>query len=134
MGILSWFGLEAQCESDPVALDDSNFRKEVLESNVPVVVDVWSDSCVPCRALVPTIRKLACKYEGKIKVGQLNVERGHKSVAALGVSGTPTVLFFKKGKVVERVVGLRGQHYYEEIIDTDLLELPPAEEQAAQLN
>lgn len=134
MGILSWLGMESQCEADPVALDDSNFRKEVLESNVPVVVDVWSDGCVPCRALVPTVRKLACKYEGKVKVAQLNVQRGQRSAAALGVSGTPTMLFFKRGKVVERVVGMRGQHYYEEIIDTDLLEQPSAEEQAAQAN
>ncbi len=134
MGILSWLGMESQCEADPVALDDSNFRKEVLESDVPVVVDVWSDGCVPCRALVPTVRKLACKYEGKVKVAQLNVQRGQRSAAALGVSGTPTMLFFKRGKVVERVVGMRGQHYYEEIIDTDLLEQPSAEEPAAQAN
>ena len=134
MGILSWLGMESQCEADPVALDDSNFRKEVLESDVPVVVDVWSDGCVPCRALVPTVRKLACKYEGKVKVAQLNVQRGQHAAAALGVSGTPTMLFFKRGKVVERVVGMRGQHYYEEIIDTDLLEQPSPEEQAAQAN
>jgi thioredoxin 1 len=134
MGILKWLGLEAECEADPVALNDENFRKEVLESDVPVVVDIWSDGCMPCRALVPTIRKLACKYQGKVKVAQLNVEQGQRSVASLGVTGTPTVLFFKQGKIVERVAGLRGQHYYQEVVETDLLELPPPEEQAAQAN
>jgi len=121
MGILRWLGLEPECEKDPVELDDSNFRREVLESDVPVVVDVWSDGCMPCRALVPTIRRLACKYEGKVKVAQLNVQRGLRAVSSLGVSGTPTVLFFKDGREVERVVGIRGQHYFEEIIQTDLL-------------
>jgi|YNPNPStandDraft_1061719.scaffolds.fasta_scaffold05730_1 thioredoxin 1 len=127
MGILSWLGLEPECEKDPVELDDSNFRKEVLKSEVPVVVDVWSDGCMPCRALVPTIRKLACKYEGKVKVAQLNVQRGLQAVSSLGVSGTPTVLFFKDGREVERVVGIRGQHYFEEIIETDLLGRSPEE-------
>ncbi|MBN1771385.1 MAG: thiol reductase thioredoxin [Deltaproteobacteria bacterium] len=128
---MSWLGLEAQPEADPVALDDANFRKEVLESDLPVLVDIWSDGCMPCRTLVPTIRRLASKYEGKVKVGQLNVRLGYQSVSELGVSGTPTVLFFKRGKVVERVVGIRGQHYYEEVIETDLLEPPAPEDGAA---
>jgi len=133
MGLLKWLGLD-QCEKDPVALDDENFRKEVLESEIPVVVDVWSDSCMPCRALAPTIKKLACKYDGKVKVAQLNVSAGPRSVGGLGVQGTPTVLFFKKGKIVERVVGIRGQHYFEEIIETDLLEPAAAEKPAAAAN
>jgi thioredoxin 1 len=124
MGLLGWLGFDGGCEREPVELTDENFRKEVLESDIPVVVDVWSDGCQPCRALVPTIMKLACKYEGKVKVAQLNVEAGPRSVQGMGVRGTPTVLFFKGGKVVERVVGMRGQHYYEEVIETDLLERP----------
>jgi thioredoxin 1 len=121
MGLMKWLGLD-QCEKAPVELNDSNFRKEVLES----------DGCQPCRALAPTIMKLACKYDGKVKVAQLNVAAGPRSVAGLEVQGTPTVLFLKKGKVLERVVGIRGQHYFEEIIDTDLLELTPPEPAAAQ--
>jgi thioredoxin 1 len=131
MGLMKWLGLD-QCEKAPVELNDSNFRKEVLESEIPVVIDVWSDGCQPCRALAPTIMKLACKYDGKVKVAQLNVAAGPRSVAGLEVQGTPTVLFLKKGKVLERVVGIRGQHYFEEIIDTDLLELTPPEPAAAQ--
>ena len=121
MGLLNWLGFDGGCEQDPVALDDKNFVEEVRRSKIPVVVDVWSDSCQPCLALVPTIKRLACKYDGKIKVAQLHVGRGPKTVGKLGVRGTPTVLFFKNGAVVERVVGARGQHYYEEIIEEDLL-------------
>lgn len=127
MGLMSWLGLAGECESEPVALNDDNFVAEVRRSDVPVLVDVWSNGCQPCMHLVPTIKKLACKYEGRIKVAQLNVGAAPRTVQKLGVRGTPTVLFFKKGAVVERVVGVRGQHYYEEVIEEDLLDAPRAE-------
>lgn len=121
MGLLSWLGFDGACEKEPISLNDSNFVQEVRNSKTPVMLDVWSNGCAPCMSLVPTIKRLACKYDGKIKVAELNVARGQKSAAKLGVRGTPTVLFFKNGQVVERVVGVRGQHYFEEIIETDLL-------------
>ena len=127
MGILSWLGFDGQCEQEPVALNDRNFAEEVRRSDIPVLVDVWSAGCQPCMALVPTIKRLACKYDGRIKVAQLNVGEGQRTAAKLGVRGTPTVLFFKRGAVVERVTGLRGQHYYEEIIEEDLLDHPQQE-------
>jgi len=121
MGILKWLGFDGACEKEPVSLSDANFAKEVSKSDVPVMVDIWSDGCAPCRSLVPTVKRLACKYDGKVKVAELNVGKGRRTAAKLGVRGTPTILFFKKGRVVERVVGVRGQHYFEEIIETDLL-------------
>jgi thioredoxin 1 len=133
MGILGWLGLDGGCEQEPLELTDENFRKEVVQSDVPVVVDFWSDTCQPCRALVPTMRKLACKYAGRVKVAHLNLEVGPRIVSGLGVQATPTVLFFRNGKIVERVVGMRGQRYFEEVIETDLLDLPP-EGAAAELN
>ncbi len=128
MGLLSWLGFDGGAQREPVELNDKNFNQEVRKSDIPVVVDVWSNGCQPCMALIPTIKRLAGKYEGKVKVAQLNVGAGPKSASKLGVRGTPTVLFFKNGAVVERVVGMRGQHYYEEIIDEDLLGLIPAKE------
>ena len=122
MGLLSWLGFDGGAEAEPVALDDKNFNQEVRKSGIPVLVDVWSNGCQPCMALIPTIKRLAGKYEGRVKVAQLNVGAGPKSAAKLGVRGTPTVLFFKNGAVVERVVGMRGQHFYEEIIEEDLLD------------
>lgn len=121
MGILSFLGFDGAGEMEPVSLTDANFAAEVVKSKVPVMVDVWSAGCQPCAALVPTVRRLAHKYDGRVKVAQLNVGAGPKAAGRLGVRGTPTVLFFKNGAVVERVVGLRGQHYYEEIIDEDIL-------------
>jgi thioredoxin-like negative regulator of GroEL len=121
MGILSFLGFDGADEREPVELFDANFAAEVSKSTLPVVVDVWSNGCQPCLALVPTMKRLAAKYDGRVKVAQLNVGSGMKTAARLGVRGTPTVLFFRNGGVVERVVGLRGQHYYGEIIEEDLL-------------
>ena len=128
MGLFSWLGFDGACEEEPIELNDGNFHQEVMRSETPVVVDFWSNGCAPCNALVPTIRKLTCKYKGQIKVAQLNVADGMKTASKLGVRGTPTILFFKNGSVVERVVGTRGQHYYEEIIENDLLEKAPETE------
>ncbi len=122
MGLLKWLGMESECEQEPVSLTDKNFVEEVRRSNVPVLVDIWSHGCQPCMAMVPTIKKLACKYDGKIKVAELNASSAPKTMQKLGVRGTPTILFFNKGAEVERVVGIRGQHFFEDIIEEDLLE------------
>lgn len=127
MGILSWLGFDGACEQEPVEITDENFVDEIRRSDVPVVLDIWSAYCQPCMALVPTVKRLACKYDGKVKVAQLNVGSAPKSARKLGVSSTPTILFLKNGAVVEKVVGARGQHYYEEIIDEDLLDIPGQE-------
>lgn len=122
MSILKWLGFEKQCEQEPVELSDENFVQEVRRSNIPVLVDIWSFGCQPCMSLVPTIKRLACKFDGQVKIAQLNVSKAPKTLQKLGVRGTPTVIFFKKGAEVERVVGLRGQHYYEEVIEQELLD------------
>lgn len=127
MGILRWLGLDAGCEREPAELNDGNFEREVLRSDVPVVVDVWSSGCGPCTALVPTVKRLACKYDGRVKVAHLDAAVGSRTLAGLGVMGTPTMLFFRNGRLVESVSGLRGQHYYESVIDEDLLDLAPLE-------
>lgn len=132
MGLLKWLGLEGGCKKEPLELTDSNFKAEVNKSDVPVLIDVWSPGCQPCQALAPTIMRLACKYDGKLKVCHLNAGANPKTTGKLGVRGTPTVLFLKNGAVVERVVGTRGQHYYEEIIEEDLLGLTEDERSTAQ--
>lgn len=126
MGLMKWLGLAAE-EKEPLALDDRSFHKEVMRSNTPVLVDVWSPGCAPCVALAPTIKRLTAKYEGRVKVCHLDASQAPKTMGKLKVRGTPTVLFFKRGSVVEQVVGLRGQHYYEDIIEEDLLESASAE-------
>jgi thioredoxin 1 len=127
MGLFSWLGFDSDCEKEPVALSDKNFHQEVLRSDVPVLVDVWSMGCQPCLQLVPTIRRLACKYEGRVKVAQLDAGKAPRTVHNLGIRGTPTLLFFKNGKLIERTVGFKGQLYLEEVIEEELLETPASE-------
>jgi thioredoxin 1 len=108
----------------PAHLDDGNFIAEVLRSDVPVVVDVWSPGCGPCRMLEPVVMDLASAYQGRVKVAELNAAEAERTVARYGVLGTPTVLFFRRGREVERVVGFVGERYLREVIDTELLGVP----------
>jgi thioredoxin 1 len=105
----------------PVALHDGNFHDEVMRSPVPVLVDVWSDGCAPCRQMEPVIMDLAARYEGRLKVAEMNVERAPRTLARLGVRGTPTLLYFRGGREVERVVGLRSSLYHRQLIDDEIL-------------
>lgn len=108
----------------PVHVDDENFVAEVARSDVPVVLDVWSPGCGPCRMLEPIVVSIARRYEGRVKVAEMNAAEAQRATARLGVMGTPTVLFFAKGREVERVVGFVGERYIAEIVDTELLGLP----------
>ena len=105
----------------PVSIDDANFKREVVDSDLPVLLDVWSDSCVPCKKLEPIIMDLAKRYDGRVKVAELHPSRGPRTMAQLGVRGTPTVIYFKEGREFERIVGFRGSLYHAEFIDNELL-------------
>lgn len=108
----------------PVHVDDDNFRDEVLRSKEPVLLDVWSDGCAPCRQLEPIVLKLSAAYQGKVKVAEVNAAQAPKAMRKLGVMGTPTVIYFRRGREVERVVGVRGEHYHREVIEARLLAAP----------
>ena len=129
MGLIDW--IRGGPQKEPVALNDGNFVQEVRRSQLPVLVDVWSPGCQPCVALAPTIKRLAAKYEGQVKVAHLDASQAPRTMAKVRVRGTPTVLLYKKGRVVERIVGLRGQHYFEDAIEELLLESPTATGPAA---
>jgi len=84
---------------------DANFKKDVLESGIPVMVDFWATWCVPCKAISPLVEELAKGYAGKMKIGKLNVEESPKTPSRYGVMSIPTLVFFKDGKVMGQVVG-----------------------------
>ncbi|HSM92471.1 MAG TPA: thioredoxin domain-containing protein [Anaeromyxobacteraceae bacterium] len=121
MGILSALFGPAKPKVQPTHVDDVNFHAEVLRSELPVVVDVWSPGCSPCRMLEPIIMDLAGEYAGRVKVVELNAAEAGRTAARHGVMGTPTVLFFRKGREVERVVGFTGKQYLREVVDVALL-------------
>lgn len=89
----------------PVQFTDANFDSEALKSNVPVVVDFWAEWCGPCRMIAPIIEELANEYEGKVKVGKLDVDSNQQTSIKYGVRSIPTVLFFNKGEVVDTIIG-----------------------------
>ncbi|MFO0895680.1 MAG: thioredoxin [Phycisphaerales bacterium] len=86
---------------------ESNFDSEVLKSSVPVLVDFWAEWCGPCRALAPAIDALAAEFQGKAKVGKLNVDEAQGLAVKYGVQSIPTVIVFKGGQVARKIVGLQ---------------------------
>lgn len=89
--------------------NDDNFEAEVLQSDVPVLVDFWADWCMPCKALGPTIDEIAKQYAGKAKVGKMSTEASREAPVKYNIQSIPTVLIFKGGEVTEKFVGLTAK-------------------------
>lgn len=99
-----------------IDLNDKNFDENVLKSTLPVLVDFWSPSCGPCQMVGPLIEELAKEYEGKIKVGKLNVDENPQVAVKYGVMSIPTMILFKEGKEIGRKVGFEGKDGYIKLI------------------
>ena len=89
----------------PVEITDANFQKEVLNSDKPVLVDFWAVWCAPCKMVAPVVEELAKEYDGKLKVGKLDVDSNQEVSMKYGIRSIPTLMVFKGGKVVEQIIG-----------------------------
>ncbi|MFN0159017.1 MAG: thioredoxin [Bacteroidota bacterium] len=89
----------------PIEFNDGNFDKEVLQSEQPVLVDFWAVWCGPCKMIAPVVEELAKEYDGKLKVGKVDVDNNPDVSMKFGIRSIPTLMVFKGGKVVEQIIG-----------------------------
>jgi thioredoxin 1 len=89
----------------PVEITDANFEKEVLQSEKPVLVDFWAVWCGPCKMIAPVVEEIAREYDGKLKVGKMDVDNNPEASMRLGIRSIPTLMVFKGGKIVEQIIG-----------------------------
>ncbi|MBM3265178.1 MAG: thioredoxin [candidate division Zixibacteria bacterium] len=89
----------------PTAINDSQFEAEVINSSLPVLVDFWAEWCGPCKAIAPTLEQLAGEYEGRLKIVKVDVDENRQAAAQFGIRSIPSLLIFKDGVEVDRIIG-----------------------------
>jgi thioredoxin 1 len=100
-----------------VTINEQNFAQEVTQSTTPVMLDFWAEWCGPCRQIAPVLGELATEYEGRVKVGKVNVDENQNLAVKFGISGIPAVFMIKAGEVVGQVIGARSKKDFKALID-----------------
>ena len=101
-------------------VSDKDFDNEVIESNVPVVVDFWAEWCGPCKSIAPIVQELASDYQGKVKICKLNIDENPDTPTKFSIRGIPTLLLFKNGAVVSQKVGAAAKSQLSAWIDSNI--------------
>ncbi|MFQ5461908.1 MAG: thioredoxin [Phycisphaerae bacterium] len=101
---------------------DASFDEDVLNSDLPVLVDYWAEWCSPCKALGPVIDELATDYQGRVKVGKMDTDSNREVSVRFSISAIPTVILFNKGEIVEKFVGVKGKKDFVSALDRVLAE------------
>ena len=90
-----------------IEVTDQTFDQEILKSDIPALVDLWAEWCMPCKMLAPTVEELADEYAGRLKVAKMDTDQCRDTAVKLGISAIPTLMIFKGGEVVKKFVGLQ---------------------------
>ena len=100
-----------------VNLTQENFAEQVLQSTAPVLVDFWAEWCGPCKMIAPVLDELADEFEGRAKIGKVNIDEQQALATEYGIRAIPTLLLFTKGEVAEQIVGARGKRDFKASLD-----------------
>ncbi|MBR5135192.1 MAG: thioredoxin [Clostridia bacterium] len=103
-----------------VIITKDNFQSEVMQSNVPVLIDFWATWCGPCKMIAPVVEEIAQEYDGRVKVGKVDVDEESELAMSFGIQSIPTLLVVKDGKTVETLVGYRPKAALSEMLDKHL--------------
>ncbi len=103
-----------------IEITDASFKSEVTDSPVPVLVDFWAPWCGPCKMIAPVLEEIAQEYEGKAKIVKINIDDNQNTAAQFGVRSIPTLILFKNGNEVEKIIGAQGKDKLTALIDSVL--------------
>jgi thioredoxin 1 len=103
-----------QYMTDLLEVTDENFESEIINSEIPVMVDFWAEWCGPCKMVGPVVEELSVEYKGKIKVAKMDVDQNRQTPAKFGIRAIPTLILFKGGDVAQTIVGAQSKNYIEE--------------------
>ncbi|HCQ04569.1 MAG TPA: thioredoxin [Candidatus Latescibacteria bacterium] len=106
--------------SHPTQITDDQFESEVIKSSTPVLVDFWAEWCGPCKAIAPTLEEIAGDYGDRLKVVKVDVDENHQSATQYGIRSIPSLLLFKDGAEVDRIIGALPKQQLMEKIDSHL--------------
>jgi len=103
-----------------IVLTKDNFEQEVLKSEIPVLVDFWASWCGPCRAVAPIIDELSVEFDGRAKIGKVNVDEEGELTAKFRIMSIPTIMIFKGGQMVEKVIGARTKEEFAKMLENHI--------------
>lgn len=103
-----------------LTLSNDIFEQEVVKSDKPVLIDFWATWCGPCRAVAPVIDQLADKFDGRVKVAKVNVDEQSELASKFRIMSIPTVMLFKNGQVVEKLIGARSYEEFSQLLEKNL--------------
>ena len=103
-----------------ITLTKDNFEQEVLKSDIPVLVDFWASWCGPCRAVAPIIDELSVEFDGRAKVGKVNVDEQGELVEKFRIMSIPTIILFKGGQMVDKIIGARTKEEFAKMIENNI--------------